>query len=39
MEDYKDEKVDGHRVQRIRIIYKCCGEFNLPDTATNKKTA
>ena len=34
---YKAEKVDGHRVQRIKIIYNCIGEFALPDTITNKK--
>lgn len=36
---YKAEKVDGHWVQRIRIVYNCIGEFSLPDTATNEKTA
>ena len=36
---YKAEKVDGHRVQRIKIIYNCIGEFTLPDAATNEKTA
>ncbi|MBQ5814188.1 MAG: DUF4368 domain-containing protein, partial [Clostridia bacterium] len=36
---YKAEKVDGHRVQRIRIVYNCIGEFTLPDTPTNEKTA
>ena len=34
---YKAEKVDGHRVQRIRIVYNCIGEFTMPDAATNKK--
>ena len=36
---YKAEKVDGHRVQRIKIIYNCIGEFTLPDAATDEKTA
>ena len=36
---YKAEKVDGHRVQRIRIVYNCIGEFTLPDATTNEKTA
>ena len=36
---YKAEKVDGHRVQRIKIIYNCIGEFTLPDAARNEKTA
>lgn len=36
---YKAEKVDGHRVQRIKIIYNCIGEFTLPDAAKDEKTA
>lgn len=36
---YKAEKVDGKRVQRIKIIYNCIGEFALPDATTNRKTA
>ena len=36
---YKAEKVDGRRVQRIKIIYNCIGEFTLLDAATNEKTA
>ena len=36
---YKAEKVDGHRVQRIKIIYNCIGAFALPDAATDEKTA
>ena len=36
---YKAEKVDGHRVQRIKIIYNCIGEFTLPDAAEDEKTA
>ncbi|MBS6028010.1 MAG: DUF4368 domain-containing protein [Negativicoccus succinicivorans] len=36
---YKAEKVDGKRVQRIKMIYNCIGAFALPDTATNEKTA
>ena len=27
---YKAEKVDGHRVQRIKIIWNCIGEFQAP---------
>ena len=34
---YKAEKVDGHRVQRIKIIYNGIGE--IPTTPTNEKTA
>lgn len=36
---YKAEKVDGHRVQRIRIVYNCIGEFTLPDATEDEKTA
>ena len=36
---YKAEKVDGKRVQRIKIIYNCIGEFALPDARTDEKTA
>ena len=34
---YKAEKVDGHRVQRIKIIYNGIGE--IPTTLINEKTA
>jgi len=34
---YKAEKVDGHRVQRIKIIYNGIGE--IPITPINEKTA
>lgn len=34
---YKAEKVDGHRVQRIKIIYNSIGEFTFPDTPTYEK--
>ena len=34
---YKAEKVDGHRVQRIKIIYNGIGE--IPTAPTEKKTA
>ena len=36
---YKVEKVDGKRVQRIKIIYNCIGEFTLPYAAQDEKTA
>jgi len=36
---YKAEKIDGHRVQRIKIIYNCIGEFTLPDATEDEKTA
>ena len=34
---YKAEKIDGHRVQRIKIIYNGIGE--IPTTPINEKTA
>jgi peptidoglycan hydrolase CwlO-like protein len=34
---YKAEKVDGHRVQRIKIIYNGIGE--IPNAPINEKTA
>lgn len=34
---YKAEKVDGHRTQRIQIIYNCIGAVALPDK--HEKTA
>ena len=34
---YKAEKVDGHRVQRIKIIYNGIGE--IPTTPINEKTS
>ncbi len=27
---YKAERVDGHRVQKIKIIRNCIGEFQTP---------
>ena len=27
---YKAERVDGHRVQKIKIIWNCVGEFQTP---------
>lgn len=33
---HKAERVDGHRVQRIKIIWNCIGEFNTP---VNEKSA
>ena len=28
---FQAEKVDGHRQQRIQIIYNCIGAVDLPD--------
>ena len=27
---YKAERVDGHRVQKIKTIWNCIGEFQTP---------
>ena len=27
---YRAERVDGHRVQKIKIIWNCIGEFQTP---------
>lgn len=34
---FKTEKVNGRRMQRIRISYNCIGEINIPDE--DEKTA
>ena len=35
---YKAERIEGRRVQRIKIVYNCIGEFNPPvSTSTTEK--
>lgn len=35
---YNAERIDGRRVQRIKIVYNCIGEFNPPvSTSTTEK--
>ncbi len=39
---YKAERIDGRRVQRIKIVYNCIGEFEPPvstSTTKNEKSA
>ncbi len=36
---YKAERIDGRRVQRIRIIWNCIGEFMPPMHQKEEKTA
>jgi site-specific DNA recombinase len=39
---YKAERIDGRRVQRIKIVWNCIGEFEPPvstSTTKNKKSA
>lgn len=33
------EEIDGKKVQRIRIVWNCIGEFSLPATKGSEKTA
>jgi site-specific DNA recombinase len=34
---YKAERIDGRRVQRIKIVWNCIGEFEPPVSTTTKK--
>ena len=35
---YKAERIDGRRVQRIKIVYNCIGDFDPPvSTSTTKQ--
>lgn len=34
---YKAERIDGRRVQRIKIVYNCIGEFTPPATEATQK--
>ncbi len=36
---HKAEYVDGRRVQRIRIVWNCIGEFSPPEPCDQRKTA
>lgn len=36
---YQTERIDGKRVQRIRIVWNCIGEFTPPVPEGDKKTA
>jgi hypothetical protein len=36
---YKAERIDGRRVQRIRIVWNCIGEFMPPMPQKEEKTA
>jgi len=33
------ERIDGQKVQRIRIVWNCIGEFTPPKTSENEKSA
>ena len=34
---YKAERIDGRRVQRIKIVWNCIGEFTPPSTAATQE--
>ena len=36
---YQSERIDGNKVQRIKIVYNCIGEFTPPARNENEKTA
>jgi 2,3-bisphosphoglycerate-independent phosphoglycerate mutase len=36
---YKAERINGKRVQRIKIVWNCIGEFTLPASTEDKETA
>ena len=36
---HKAERIDGKRVQRIRIVWNCIGELTLPMPEQKEKTA
>ena len=36
---YQSERIDGNKVQRIKIVYNCIGEFTPPAPNGHKKTA
>ena len=33
---YKAETIDGHRTQKIQIVYNCIGAVNIPSTTKEK---
>ena len=36
---HQTERIDGKRIQRIRIVWNCIGEFSPPEPEGDKKTA
>lgn len=39
IEIFKPEQMNGHRVQRMRIVWNCIGEFMPPQPKKNEKSA
>lgn len=36
---YQSERIDGHKAQRIKIVWNCIGEFTPPVITDNEKSA
>ena len=36
---YQSERIDGHKAQRIKIVWNCIGEFTPPTITDNEKSA
>ena len=36
---YQAERIDGQKVQRIRIVWNCIGEFTPPTVTNTEKSA
>lgn len=39
IEIFKPERISGHKVQRMRIVWNCIGEFMPPQPKNNEKSA
>ena len=39
IEIFKPERINGHKVQRMRIVWNCIGEFMPPAATEHKETA
>lgn len=39
IEVFKPERISGHKVQRMRIVWNCIGEFMPPQPKNNEKSA
>ncbi|MBP3222790.1 MAG: recombinase family protein [Actinomycetaceae bacterium] len=39
IEIFKPEHIDGHKVQKMRIVWNCIGEFMPPQSTHNEKSA
>jgi site-specific recombinase, putative len=39
IEIFKPEQMNGHGVQKMRIVWNCIGEFMPPQTKNSEKSA